>query len=110
MGVQEIEKKGVGNITLYTLTHCLYCNTLKKALNHLNVPFREIDVDENEYMGDWIERNYKNEGYPVINFTKRPGEEIYILPDSNLENMGSNRIFTTIEEALEILLEFYYEI
>ena len=110
MGVKEIEKKGVGNITLYTLTHCLYCNTLKKALNHLNIPFREIDVDENEYMGDWIERNLKTESYPVIHFTKRPGEDIYILSQSNLEKLGSNRIFNTIEEALEILLKYYYEI
>jgi len=110
MGVKEIEIKGGGDITLYTLTHCAYCITLKKALNHLKIPFNEIDVDENEYMGDWIERNLKTESYPVIYFTKRPEEGFYILPSSDLENLGGNRIFNTIEEALEILLEFYYEI
>ena len=61
-------------------------------------------------MGDWIERNLKTESYPVIHFTKRPGEDVYILSQSNLEKTGSNRIFNTIEEALEILLSYYYEI
>ena len=110
MGVKEIEKKGVGNTTLYTLTHCTYCNSLKRALSNLKIPYKEINVDENEYMGDWIERNLKTESYPVIHFTKRPGEDLYILPSSNLDKLGSNRIFNTIEEALEILLSYYYEI
>jgi len=110
MGVKEIENKGVGDTTLYTLTDCIYCNSIKQALSHLEIPYREIDVDENEYMGDWIERNLKTESYPVIHFTKKPGEELYILPSSDLENLGGNRIFNTIEEALEILLSYYYEI
>ena len=88
MGVKETDKKGVGNTTLYTLPYCIHCNTLKQALSKLKIPYKEIDVDENEYMGDWIERNYQ----------------------SNLEKTGSNRIFNTIEEALEILLSYYYEI
>jgi len=110
MGVKEIRNKGVGDTTLYTLTDCIYCKTLKTSLSNLNIPFKEIDVDENEYMGDWIERNFKTESYPVIHFTKRPGEDLYILPHSDLEKLGSNRIFNTIEEALEILLSYYYEI
>ena len=110
MGVKEIEIKGVGDTTLYTLTHCAYCKTLKTELSNLKIPFKEIDVDENEYMGDWIERNLKTESYPVIHFTKRPGEDLYILPSSDLDKLGGNRIFNTIEEALEILLSYYYEI
>ena len=31
MGVKEIETKGVGDTTLYTLTHCTYCKTLKQG-------------------------------------------------------------------------------
>ena len=100
----------MGDTTLYTLTDCIYCKTLKQALSNLKVPYREVDVDQNEYMGDWIERNLKTESYPVIHFTKRPGEELYLLPNSDLEKLGSNRIFNTIEEALEILLSYYYEI
>ena len=110
MGVKEIEKKGVGNTTLYTLTDCTYCKRLKQALSNLKVPYREVDVDQNEYMGDWIERNLKTESYPVIHFAKRPGGDVYILSQSNLDKLGSNRIFNTIEEALEILLSYYYEI
>ena len=110
MGVKEIGKKGVGNTTLYTLPYCTYCHTLKQALSNLKIPYKEINVDENEYMGDWIERNLKTESYPVIHFTKRPGEDVYIFSQSNLDKLGSNRIFNTIEEALEILLSYYYEI
>ena len=110
MGVKEIDRKGVGNTTLYTLPYCIHCNTLKQALSKLEIPYTEIDVDKNVYMGDWIERNLKTESYPVIHFTKRPGEDVYILSQSNLEKTGSSRIFNTIEEALEILLSYYYEI
>tara|TARA_Y100001963_G_scaffold143767_1_gene215036 strand:+ start:315 stop:647 length:333 start_codon:yes stop_codon:yes gene_type:complete len=110
MGVKEIEIKGGGDITLYTLPYCNYCNLLKDTLSKLKIPFKEIDVEENEYMGDWIERNLKTESYPVIYFTKRPEEGFYILPSSDLDKLGGNRIFNTIEEALEILLTYYYEI
>ena len=110
MGVKEIERKGVGDTTLYTLTDCIYCKTLKQALSNLEIPFKDINVDENEYMGDWIERQLKTESYPVIHFVKRPGEDIYILSHSDLEKLGGVRIFNTIEEALEILLSYYYEI
>ena len=109
-GFEKIGIQGVGNTTLYTLPYCNYCNLLKDTLSKLNIPFKEIDVEENEYMGDWIERNYKTESYPVIHFSKRPGEDIYILSQSDLEDLGGVRIFNTIEEALEILLTYYYEI
>jgi len=42
MGVKEIEKKGVGNTTLYTLTDCTYCKALKQALSNLEIPFKDI--------------------------------------------------------------------
>ena len=110
MGVQEIEKKGVGEITLYTLPHCNYCQILKGALDKLEVPYTDIDVELNELMGDWLEENLKTESYPIIYFKKAPEEYIYILSETNLETLNKIRIFNTIEEALEILLEYYYEI
>ena len=110
MGVKEIEIKGVGEITLYTLPHCTYCQTLKGALNKLEVPYIDIDVEVNELMGDWLEEKLKTESDPIIYFKKSPEEYIYILSETNLETLNGVRIFNTIEEALEILLEFYYEI
>lgn len=108
--MEEIGKKGVGEITLYTLTYCKYCQALKKALNQLLVPFKEVDVDKNEKMGDWLEANLKTESYPII-FCKKPNQEyIYILSDTNLDTLNGVRIFHTIEEALELLLTYYYEI
>jgi glutaredoxin len=64
MGVKEIEKKGVGEITLYTLPHCTYCQTLKGALDKLEVPYTDIDVELNMLMGDWLEEKFKNRILP----------------------------------------------
>ena len=61
-------------------------------------------------MGDWLEENLKTESYPIIYFKKNPGEYIYILSDTDLETLNGVRIFNTIEEALEILTQYYYEI
>ena len=109
-GLRKIDKEGVGDITLYTLPHCTYCQTLKGALDKLEIPYTDIDVELDELMGNWLEENLKTESYPIIYFKKFPGEYIYILSQTDLEKLNGVRIFNTIEEALEILLEFYYEI
>ena len=109
-GLREIDKEGVGDITLYTLPHCNYCKILKNALTKLKVPYQDINVDENETIGDWLEENLKTESYPIIYLKRTPEEYIYILSQTDLETLNGVRIFNTIEEALEILLEFYYEI
>lgn len=109
-GLREIDKEGVGDITLYTLPHCNYCQILKGALNKLEIPYTDIDVELNELMGDWLEENLKTESYPIIHYKRTPEEYIYILSQTDLETLNGVRIFNTIEEALEILLEFYYEI
>ena len=109
-GFKKNIKEGVGEITLYTLPHCDYCKTLKGALNELRIPYTNIDVDLNPIMGDWLEDNLKTESYPIIYFKKRKGEYIYILSETHLETLNGIRIFNTIDEALEILLQYYYEI
>lgn len=107
---EKIGKKGEGEITLYTLPYCQHCQVLKGTLDKLEVPYKDIDVDKDEKMGDWLEEHLQTESFPIIHFRKKPGEYIYILSETNLENLTGVRIFNTIEEALEILLEFYYEI
>jgi len=103
-------RKGKGKITLYTLPYCDYCKVLKQSLSHLLIPFNDIDVDQNPKLGDDIEEKLKTETYPIIHFQKQPGEYIYILSETNLETLNDIRIFNSIEEALEILLQYYYEI
>jgi len=110
MGKRKIDKKGEGEITIYTLPYCDYCNILKGALNKLKIPYKDVDVDHNSAMGDWLENNLKTESFPIIYFKKRDGEYIYILSDTGLETLNGVRIFNTIEEALEILTKYYYEI
>ena len=105
-----IEKKGEGEITVYSLPYCQYCNLLKGTLDKLEIPYTDVDVDLNPIMGDWLEDNLKTESFPIIYFKKRDGEYIYILSETNLETLNGVRIFNTIDEALEILLQYYYEI
>ena len=106
----KIGKKGEGEITVYSLPYCQYCNLLKGTLDKLEIPYTDVDVDVNPLMGDWLEENLKTESYPIIYFKKRDGEYIYILSETNLESLTGVRIFNTIEEALEILGQYYYEI
>ena len=104
------EKKGVGKITLYTLPYCMHCKVLKSTLDKIGIPYRDINVDENELVGDRLEQTLQTESYPIIYLYKRPGEHVYIVSKTNLESLSNVRIFTTIEQALEILLKYYYEI
>ena len=110
MEKRKIDKKGEGEITIYTLPYCDYCSLLKGTLDELEIPYTDIDIDVNPLMGDWLEENLKTESYPIIFFRKLPGEYIYILSETNLESLNGVRIFNTIEEALEILTQYYYEI
>jgi len=107
---EKIGKKGEGEITVYSLPYCDYCNLLKSTLDKLEIPYTDVDVDLNPIMGDWLEDNLKTESFPIIYFKKRDGEYIYILSETNLESLNSVRIFNTIEEAIEILAQYYYEI
>lgn len=105
-----MEKKGRGEITLYTLPYCNYCQALKKALTHMSIPFKDIDVDTQYYIGDQLEQQFQTESYPIIYCKKTEKEYIYILSQTNLEVLNNIRIFNTIDEALELLLTYYYEI
>ena len=107
---EKIGKKGEGEITVYSLPYCQYCNLLKGTLDKLEIPYTDVDVDLNPIMGNWLEDNLKTESFPIIYFKKREGEYIYILSETNLETLNGVRIFNTIDEALEILLQYYYEI
>jgi glutaredoxin len=110
MDGMDREKRGTGKITLYTLPYCMHCKVLKSTLDKIGVPYTDVDVEEKEKMGDWLEDNLKTESYPIIYYERVPGEYVYILSKTNLESLSNVRIFTTIEQALEILLKYYYEI
>lgn len=108
--MEEIGKGGKGEITLYTLPYCNYCQALKQVLKKLSVPFKDIDVEKLYYIGDQIEQRLQTESYPIIYCKKTEKEYIYILSETNLEVLNNIRIFNTIDEALELLLNYYYEI
>ena len=107
---EKMEKRGVGEITLYTLPYCKYCQALKQALKHLKISFKDVDVDTHYYIGDALEQQLQTESYPIIYCKKTEKEYIYILSQTNLEVLDNIRIFNTIDEALELLLTYYYEV
>jgi len=77
MGKRKIDRKGEGEIKIYSLPYCEYCNLLKGTLDKLEIPYTDINVDKNERMGDWLEDTLKTESYPIIYFKKRD-ENIFI--------------------------------
>jgi len=105
-----MDKIGKGNITIYTLPYCTYCKILKDSLSHLKLPYKEVNVEVYSTIGDWLELNLKTTSYPIIYIEITPTEYIYILSQTNLESLNKVRIFTDINQALEILLNYYYEI
>lgn len=105
------KKKGTGYITLYTLPYCLHCRVLKSTLDKMEVPYIDINIDENEKLGDILEKEFQTTSWPIIQYFKKPDfPTITIVPGTSLATLENVRIFTTIEQALEILLNYYYEI
>jgi glutaredoxin len=106
------EKKGGGYIVTHTLPYCTHCKILKNTLTKMGIPFRDINIDENEKLGDELEERYQTTSWPIILFYPNgsDGRPIAIISGTNLETLDRVHIFNTIEQALEILLIHYYEI
>ena len=93
-------------IYVLSLENCPYCSVLKNSLLRLKIPFQDVNIDKNARLGDKIEIEYQTEGlYPVI----MVGNDV-LLPHTNLVPSDSLRIFQTIDEALPLIKDKYYEI
>lgn len=99
--------KGNGEeIYVLSLEDCPYCSVLKNSLLRLKIPFKDVNIDKNARLGDKIEIEYQTDGlYPVI----MVGNDV-LLPHTNLVPSDSLRIFQTIDEALQLIKDKYYEI
>jgi glutaredoxin-like YruB-family protein len=53
-------------ITIYTLSWCPHCNSLKEYLKTKNYEFENIDVEENEDLAEDIVEKTGQEGFPII--------------------------------------------
>ncbi|MFA5259463.1 MAG: glutaredoxin domain-containing protein [Candidatus Pacearchaeota archaeon] len=53
-------------ITIYTLSWCPHCNSLKEYLNSKKYIFENIDVEEDEDAAEDIVEKTGQEGFPII--------------------------------------------
>lgn len=42
------------NVTVYTADKCMQCHATKKQLDHVGIPFREVNVDEDDAARDTV--------------------------------------------------------
>jgi len=58
-----------GSVTMYTTTWCGYCKNLKKQLDSLNIPFNEVDIEQNSDAAQLVEQvNGGNRTVPTVVF------------------------------------------
>lgn len=60
------------NVTVYTTNHCGYCVMLKDWLNQINVPFTEINVEEDQAAA---EKMVAMSGQMAVPFTTVQGDD-----------------------------------
>lgn len=107
-----MKKEGKGKIIIYTLPYCHYCHTLKDTLDSKGIPYTDINIEENEKLGDELEEKYQTSSWPIILFfpNNNPNHPITIISSTNLDILDKIHIFTTIHNAIEIITNYYYEI
>jgi glutaredoxin len=96
---------GKWEMVTFTLNGCEHCEHLERGLKSLNIPYTDIDVSNNPFLGDKIEHLYKCKSYPMI-VLKEP-QNIVWLPESSLLPSPSIRIYGTINELLENILQTF---
>lgn len=76
-------------ITLYALSTCRNCAALKKVLDDIGIPYKEIVCDDpsNSYVCDDIENLIDCQLYPIVKITKKVEKEAggyFVYKDENL--------------------------
>jgi len=62
------------NVAVYTTSWCVYCRAVKEYLNDRKVPFKEIDVENDQDAASALVERTGQTGVPVIEI----GEETII--------------------------------
>ncbi|HEX2171462.1 MAG TPA: glutaredoxin family protein [Dehalococcoidia bacterium] len=79
-------------ITVYSTTWCGYCRTLKMFLKQNDIPFDEVDIEDEPQYGPMIEK--LTGGYRTVP-TVKIGENYYVNPSARqlreLLGLGAGR-------------------
>ena len=80
---------------IYTLSGCKYCDELKRGLNKEGIGYTDVNVSNNDELGDKIEALYGCENYPMVAL-KYP-QQIVWIPQATLVHSPTIKMYTTIE-------------
>jgi len=56
----------MNSVTVYSTTWCGFCKMVKQYLNDKNVPFKEIDIEQDRAAGQHIVDKTGQMGVPVV--------------------------------------------
>jgi glutaredoxin 3 len=59
-------------VKIYTTTYCGYCRRAKALLNRLNIPYEDINVDNDDEKRDWLVEVTGEHTVPQIFFDDEP--------------------------------------
>lgn len=86
-------------ITIFTLNGCGHCLLLKTNLDHLSIPYTEIEVTKNPKIWDEIVEQTKQDRLPTVYIVEKDSDDgrIYI-PEID---------FQTIDDMVSIIKSIY---
>jgi glutaredoxin len=100
--MEKVEKE----IITFTIEGCGYCEELKVGLNRKGIRYKNIDVSNNNEIGDMIESTYKCTRYPMVVFHS-PNRSLIWLPETTLLSSPNIKIYNNINQIItEIQNEF----
>jgi len=86
------------NIVLFTMDGCGHCYDLKKELNELQIPFDEIEINQNKNVWDQVVKQTKENVIPTIYITEENTDEgLVFIPGKDFNNR---------DEGIEIIKKY----
>lgn len=64
--------KTPNNVQIYTTNYCGYCDAAKRLLREKAIPFKEIDVTNNDEKRQWLVETTGQRTVPQIFFDDKP--------------------------------------
>ncbi|WP_141430900.1 glutaredoxin family protein [Bacillus sp. 03113] len=62
------------NVVVWSKQGCHYCNEVKSYLNERHIPFKTIDVTENDGLRDVLEAKYGVRYVPVVEIERQDNQ------------------------------------
>ena len=87
------------DMMIYTLEGCKYCDQLKNGLNKEGIGYTDVNITQNDLLGDRIEKLFGCENYPMVEL-KHPQQIVWIPQISLIHSPIQIRIYPTIENLI----------